>query len=277
MNGPGYKPRMVSYDRAGSGEPLVLIHGLGGSRTIWRPVWDRLIQARDVIAVDMPGFGQSPPLPAGVAPTARRLGESVADLCETLGLERPHYAGNSLGAWAALELAKQGRAASVCALSPAGLWRRALGPRRFDSRRLGRRVQLLLPLLMSSSRARAALLRTTLAHPERLDRGEARALVLDWLTAPGYEAANAEMRGAVFEHPEQVEVPTTIAWGSEDRLVAAPRRERMPPGSRFVVLEGCGHTPTWDDPDQVAELLLDTSGGQVSSGASSPGQAPVAR
>ena len=268
---------MLSFDRAGSGEPLVLIHGLGGSRMIWRPVWDRLTQMRDVIAVDMPGFGQSPPLPEGVAPTARRLGEAVAVLCDELGLDRPHYAGNSLGAWAALELAKQDRAASVCALSPAGLWRRPLGPRSFDSRRLGRRLRPVLPLLMASARARGRLLRTTLARPERLSRREAKALVLDWLTAPGYDAANLEMRCSVFEHPEQVSVPTTIAWGSEDRLVAPPRPERMPPGSRFLVLEGCGHTPTWDDPDRVAELLLDASSGQASSGASSPGQEPVAR
>ena len=71
-------------------------------------------------------------------------------------------------------------------------------------------------------------------------------------------------------------MPTTIAWGSEDRLVRAPRRERMPPGSRYLVLEGCGHTPTWDDPDRVAQLLLHASS-YSASGFSSPGQEPVAR
>jgi pimeloyl-ACP methyl ester carboxylesterase len=268
---------MVSYDRAGTGEPLVLIHGLGGSRLIWRPVFDRLAAERDVIAVDMPGFGGSPPLPDGNRPTALRLGEAVADLCDELGLRRPHYAGNSLGAWAALELAKQDRTASVCGISPAGLWRGPLGPRRFDARRLGLRLRPLLPLLMSSARARGALLRSTLAHPERLSRAEAKALVLDWLASPGYDAANIEMRTSVFEHPERVTVPTTIAWGAEDRLTRPPRRERMPPGSRYVVLEGCGHTPMWDDPDRIVELLLDASAGHSGSGASSPGQAPVAR
>ena len=268
---------MVDYDRAGSGEPLVLIHGLGGSRLIWRPVFERLAAEREVIAVDMPGFGSSPPLADGGPPTARALGEAVAELCRSLGVERPHYAGNSLGAWAALELAKQGRAASVCGISPAGLWRRPLGPRRRDLRRLALRLRPLLPLLMSSARARGAMLRTTVAHPERIPRAEAKALVLDWLGSPGYDAANAEMRAAVFEEPERVTVPVTIAWGSEDRLVAAPRRERMPPGTRYLVLEGCGHTPTWDDPDRVTELLLDASGGHSGSGASSPGQDPVAR
>jgi pimeloyl-ACP methyl ester carboxylesterase len=268
---------MVAYDRAGSGEPLVLLHGLGGSRRIWAPVFERLAAERDVLAADLPGFGESPPLPEGTPATAARLGHSVAALCDELGLSRPHFAGNSLGAWAALELAKEGRAASVCAISPAGLWRRPLGPRSFDSRQLGRRLRPLIPLLMSSSRARGRLLQTTLAHPERLTRAEAKGLVLDWLASPGYDAANLELRTTIFEHPERVTVPTTVAWGSEDHLVAPPRRERMPPDARYVVLEGCGHTPTWDDPDRVAELLLDASGGHSSSGASSPGQEPVAR
>ena len=85
------------------------------------------------------------------------------------------------------------------------------------------------------------------------------------------------MRAHVFEHPELVTVPTTIAWGTEDRLVGPPsasgcRRERATSCST-----GLGHTPTWDDPPRIAELLLEASGGaQVGSGRSSPGQAPVA-
>jgi pimeloyl-ACP methyl ester carboxylesterase len=268
---------MVAYERAGSGEPLVLIHGLGGSRRIWTPVLDRLAAERDVIALDLPGFGESPPLPAGVPATAANLGAAVGELCRELGLKRVHLAGNSLGAWAALELAKDGVAASVCGISPAGLWRKPIGPSRRDARRIGRRLRPLLPLLMSSARAREVMLRTTVARPERLSREEARGLIRDWLASPGYDEANAEMRARVFEDPERVEVPTTIGWGAEDRLVRPPRPERMPAHTRYLVLEGCGHTPTWDDPERIAELLLDASAQPVSSGSSSPGQEPVAR
>jgi pimeloyl-ACP methyl ester carboxylesterase len=266
----------IAHSRAGAGEPLVLIHGLGGSRRIWDPLLDRLTAERDVVAVDLPGFGESAPLPDGVAPTAANLGLAVAELCADLGLRRPHLAGNSLGAWAALELAKSGAAASVCAISPAGLWRRPLGPRRFDSHGWALRLRPLMPLLLASARLRARFLRTTVARPERLTSAEGKALVHDWLDAPGYEAASAEMRSHVFEQPELVTVPTTIAWGTEDGLVGPPRRERMPPGARYVELEGLGHTPTWDDPPRIAELVLEASS-QASSGGSSPGQAPVAR
>ena len=175
-------------------------------------------------------------------------------------------AGNSLGGWVALEIAKGGRAASVCAISPAGLWSRPLGPRRFDSHGLARRLRPLLGPLLASERVRHALLGTSLARPERVSREQARALITDWIDAPGYQAANREMRAEVFERPDLVTVPTTIAWGTEDGLVAAPRAERMPPGARYVVLEGLGHTPTWDDPERVARLLLEASSAGAPSG-----------
>ncbi|MGH2952219.1 MAG: alpha/beta fold hydrolase, partial [Solirubrobacterales bacterium] len=69
-----------------------------------------LARERDVVNVDMPGFGRSPPLADGVRPTAANLGRAITGLCRELGIERPHLAGNSLGAWACLEMAKAGEA-----------------------------------------------------------------------------------------------------------------------------------------------------------------------
>jgi pimeloyl-ACP methyl ester carboxylesterase len=237
---------------------------------------DRVAAERDVLAVDMPGFGQSDVLPADVPPTPANLGAAIGDLCAELGLERYHLAGNSLGAWAALELAKTGPVASVLAISPAGLWRSPLGPRRFNSHAFAHRLGPLLSALVSSPSLRTRFLQTTVGHPERLSVKEGKALIRDWVDAPGYDAANDEMRSHVFEHPELVTIPTTVAWGALDQLVRPPRPERMPPGARYIELPDVGHTPTWDDPELIARLILDTSSDQASSGRSSPGQAPVA-
>ncbi len=250
----------LNHERRGTGEPLVLIHGLGGSSRIWAPVLDRLAAYRDTIAVDLPGAGRSPLLDAGIDSTPANLGLAVSDLCDRLEVERPHVAGNSLGGWVALEMAKAGQAASVCAISPAGLWPRPLGARRFDLHGLSRTLRPLVGLALRSGELRERLLVTTMAHPERLNEEEARGLIEDWISAPGYEAANRAMRSHVFTDPELVTVPTTIAWASEDRLVAPPRPDRMPPGARYVVLEGLGHTPTWDDPERITSLLLEASG-----------------
>ncbi|MFN8113604.1 MAG: alpha/beta fold hydrolase [Solirubrobacterales bacterium] len=247
----------LAYERTGAGPPLVLIHGLGATRGIWRPQLDALAAERDVIAVDMPGFGESPALPGPATPWA--LGDAIARLCDELGIDRPHLAGNSLGGWVALEMAKAGRAESTCLISPAGLWRQPLGPRRADARGWARRLR---PVVMAMTRVgllREAMLRTSLGLPERAPAGAGREMIAAWIDAPGYESANEEMRRFVCEDLDRVRVPTTIVWGELDRLVAPPRPERRPPGSRFLRIEGIGHTPNWDDPELVARLLLEAS------------------
>ena len=250
----------IAYERTGEGPPLVLIHGLGATRRIWAPQIDRLALERDVIALDLPGFGESPPL--GEPPTPWALGAAVTRLCTEIGVDSPHVAGNSLGGWVALEIAKAQEASSVCLISPAGLWRRPLGPRKVNTRKWSRRLRPLLSALTHSRRAREAMLRTTVGRPENVPISDARQLIDAWISAPGYDAANAEMRRYVCEDLDRVSVPTTIAWGELDRLVGPPRPERRPPGSRFIKLENCGHTPNWDVPELISELLLQTSAGE---------------
>jgi pimeloyl-ACP methyl ester carboxylesterase len=247
----------IAFERVGSGPPLLLVHGLGGTRGIWRPQIGRLAREREVIAVDMPGFGDSPPLPGRATPWG--MAEALIDLCGELGVERPHVAGNSLGGWVGLEMAKREGARSLCLISPAGLWRRPLGPRRRDVRRLARRARPLVATALRFRGPREAMLRTTVGRPGNLTAADAREVVLGWVDAPGYEAANDEMRAHVADGLDAVAVPTTIAWGELDRLVAPPRPERRPPGSSFLVLPGCGHTPNWDEPELVAGLLLEAS------------------
>src|SRR5258708_1774749 len=112
----------LSFDRRGSGEPLVLIHGIGHRWQAWEPVIDRLAAHHDVIAIDIPGFGESPMLELGPGerPTMDVAMRQIAESFKDFGIERPHVAGNSLGGALALELAKAGHAASVTALSPGG-------------------------------------------------------------------------------------------------------------------------------------------------------------
>jgi pimeloyl-ACP methyl ester carboxylesterase len=246
--------------RRGRGEPLLLIHGLGGSSRIWEPVLDLLASEREAIALDLPGFGTAPGLPEGTEPSAANLAAALRERCLELGIERPHIAGNSLGGWVTLEAGRAGWAASVTALSPAGLWPAPLGSRRRDPRAWARRLRPLVALALRARRPREAALRTFAARPERIPADAGRELILDWVDAPGYDDANRAMRGHVFDpagYPP--ELPVTIAWCERDRLVGPPRRERLPAQSRLLVLPGVGHTPTWDDPELVARVLLEGS------------------
>lgn len=241
-------------------EPLLLLHGLGASRVVWEPVIRLLEGEREVVVLDMPGFGAAPPLPAGVEPSPANLAAAIHARCEELGARRPHVAGNSLGGWVALEMGREGWAASVTALSPAGLWRAPLGPRRRDPHRWAGRVRPLVSLALRFRRPREAMLATFAAHPERVPVRQGSELVLGWIDASGYRGANRAMRTHLFDpdgYPD--DVPVTIAWGEHDRLVGPPKPARRPAGARFLVLPGVGHTPTWDDPELIARTLLDGS------------------
>jgi pimeloyl-ACP methyl ester carboxylesterase len=79
-------------------------------------------------------------------------------------------------------------------------------------------------------------------------------LVRAYVTASGYATANAAMRAEVFSDYDEVRVPVTLVWGELDRLVRRPRK--TVPEWRTILLHGCGHIPTWDDPSQVARALL---------------------
>jgi pimeloyl-ACP methyl ester carboxylesterase len=247
----------LAFDRSGSGPPLVLIHALGADRHVWRPVTEMLARERDVIAVDLPGFGDSPLLEPGDEPTAAELARIVSEFVRELGVDRPHVAGNSLGGWVALEMALAGDAKSVSAIAPAGLWPRPLGGKPGVGRSIAQAVGPALPLLLASDGARSLALSATVAHPERVPRDEAVRLVRAYADAPGYDAANAAMRAGRFASLERIRVPVTLAWPDRDRLVGRPAY--LPPRVRNVVLRDCGHMPMWDDPRQVARMLLTAS------------------
>ncbi len=245
---------MITGLRRGSGRPLVLLHTLGTDHRMWDPVLERLAAERDVLALDLPGFGGSPALARG-SPVALAL--AVSGFLASRGIERPHVAGNSLGGWVALEMAAAGRAASVTAIAPAGLWSRPLEPKRSTTRTIARvLLPVLAPLLRTRAGRRLAFAGTA-ARPELIPPEAAMRLARAYATAPGFRAANDAMRAARFTALDRLTIPVTLAWPEFDRLVARPRR--LPASVRSVVLRGCGHLPTWDDPEQVARVLLDGS------------------
>jgi len=250
----------LAHDRTGAGPPLLLVHGIGSCKEMWRPVVPALARERDVVALDLPGFGQSP---RGAA-TVEGLAREVAAFADELGLEGWHVAGNSLGGGVALALGAMGRVRSACALSPIG----------FANDREAAYSRAVLATTRVLSRA-AAPVAATLAGPRWLRSASmshiaARAGRIPAADAALWTRACADATGFwdLLRNAPSWEVvppscPTTIAWGDRDRLLIfsrqAPRARRVLPDARHVVLRGCGHVPTWDDPGQVAQAILEAS------------------
>jgi pimeloyl-ACP methyl ester carboxylesterase len=253
----------VNFHRAGSGPPLVLVHGVGLRWQVWRPVIERLIGSFDVIACDSPGFGRSAPLPAGVEPTIPAYAEVFSGLFKDLGVRRPHVAGNSMGGAIALELARRREVASATTFSPAGFWTPA--ERRYCQLSLGLVAGLPQPLraLAATRAGRVALFKQTFGWPRRIPASDAVAILANALSALAFAPALKAFDHYDFSAGEELRAtPVTIAWGRYDRLLIyalqAPRARSRLPFARHVTL-GAGHVPFFDDPAAVTETIRVTA------------------
>ena len=249
----------LNHVRRGSGPPLLLTHTLGGSVVQWNPVIDRLAAEREVVAVDMPGFGDSPELPEGIEPSPANLATAVLDFYESLGLGKPGVAGISLGGWVAIECGRQGRASAVVALCPAGFWKEPFTPGRPSAHLAARAAAPIAPVLMRLPGFKRRALAESFRHPERVSTVDAVTLVQDYGRCRAYVEANRLMSEGLLDDLDEVEVPLTIAWAEHDRTVRnRPLKDGvLPRHVRQVELPGCGHLPTWDDPERVSELILE--------------------
>ncbi|MFE0821439.1 alpha/beta fold hydrolase [Streptomyces sp. NPDC058847] len=255
----------LAYARVGEGEPLLLLHGIGHHRQAWDPVVDILATEREVVAVDLPGFGQSSALPHGL-PTMNAV---LGAFCAALGLDRPHVAGNSLGGLLALELGRENLVRSVTALSPAGFWTRAERRYAFGVLMGMRRTARSLPLPLVERLSRTAVGRTALtstiyARPARRSPEAVVAETLALAHAQGFSETLRAGRSVLFTD-DVPGIPVTVAWGDRDRLLLPRqgiRAKHAMPRARLVRLPGCGHVPMNDDPALVARVLLDGSGVQ---------------
>lgn len=257
----------LAYERYGSGPPLVLLHGVGHRRQAWGAVLGRLTPHRDVIMVDLPGHGESPPLTLAGRPVLDAMLAEVTRLLDELGLDRPHVAGNSLGGRLALEAGVRGRAATVTALSPAGFWRNR-GEIAYDRavfkimELAGARTQRFAPALVRSTAGRAILYGAIVSRPSRLTPQQALGDATAFLAAT--DALHVILAGMTnFTGAMPAGVPVMIAWGTRDRLLF-PGQARVAkaylPQALLVPLPGCGHVPMTDDPPLVADVLLRGSG-----------------
>lgn len=273
--------------RAGSGEPVVFLHGFTAAWGIWRPVLADLVARYEVIAPTLPGHDGGPPYPADRPMTFADSTDAVEGLLDELGVGSAHLVGNSMGGGIALELAKRGRARSVVALAPAGGWSRGdgEGPRigAFFARqiRMLRRTHAWSERIMRRPGTRRLAFRDIMRHGELVSPGDAagvsRAALRCSISQRAIEALLADDGGLAIGGLDKIACPVLLATPQFDRVLPgprhAPRYRREIPGVRAVALTDCGHVPMWDDTERVTELIVEHVDGSRGHGSGAEPQA----
>jgi 3-oxoadipate enol-lactonase len=239
----------IAWERRGSGEPLLLVHGLGYARWGWEPVLEPLERSFDLILFDNRGIGESdaPPGPYTVA----ELAADAAQVLDEAGVERANVLGTSLGGMVAQELAltapeRVDRLVLACT-TPGG-------PEAFPMPE--RTVQL-----MTSGATLRQFVENALApgpDPELVDRilrhREATAQPLDAWSAQAAAGATFDALGRIA----RVEAPTLILHGTEDAVVDSRNSSLLAsriPDSRVELFPGGGHLFFWEQPDRFVDVV----------------------
>jgi len=254
----------LDHRRAGSGDPLLLVHGIGSNWRMWKPVLDRLEAQHEVLSVDLPGFGRSAPLPDGITPTMSALADALEDTLDAAGWGQAHVAGNSMGGWLGLEPARRGRVTCAVAISPAGMWsprENAYAQRmlRFQHR-VASAVAPHADTLARNVLARTMLFSGVSSRPWQVDPSAGAESLRLFADAPGWETTLQAMHSEQPRGLASIDCPVRIVWGTRDALLLprqADRFVREIPDAELVRLPGLGHVPMGDDPDAVAESILE--------------------
>jgi pimeloyl-ACP methyl ester carboxylesterase len=264
--------------RAGSGEPLLLVHGIASSWRCWNPVLPALAERHEVLAVDLPGFGASPPLPSHLPRTVPAITDAVEAELDTRGIGTASIAGNSMGGWVALELARRGRAREVVAISPAGLGTP-------DENRRSRRRLLFLRAVAralaggATAVTRNAPLRATIfalvaARPARVRPADGAAAIEAAARCPGFRRTLDWLFANQVAGLDEIRCPVKVLWGSRDLILSPRQAERFGvriPHADVRRLPRLGHIPMSDDPELIASSILEQTGPHRG-----PSQRPIA-
>jgi pimeloyl-ACP methyl ester carboxylesterase len=255
----------LHFVRRGTGRPLLLVHGLGGSWRSWNTLLDPLAAERDVIAVDLPGHGQTPKL-SGVH-SIGNLADAVTSFLTQHDLLGIDAVGSSMGARLVLELARRGGVlGAVVSLDPGGFWQGWQVPLFYHSVSLSGKLvtalQPVMPALAGSAVGRTVLLPQFSARPWAVDAQLARDEMHSFAHSPAFAELLDQLAHGEVQRPApkgSIPEPLVIGWGRQDR-VCLPSQSTLAlekfPDARLYWFEHCGHFPQWDQPAEAIRLIL---------------------
>lgn len=253
--------------KRGQGKPLLLIHGIGSSWRTWNPIMDALAAQREVIAIDLPGHGETPVLEG--ENSIYTLTDAVIRWLEENRLTGIDCVGSSMGARVVLELARRGALGAVVSLDPGGFWTGWQVPVFYYSVavsvRLLRLLQPVMPAIAGNALGRTLLLSQFSLRPWKVPAQVALTEMQTFARTRNFDELLRQLAyGKTQEGAPRGSItsPLVIGWGRQDRVVLPSQAARALvafPDARLHWFDSCGHFPHWDQPAQTVELILSTT------------------
>ena len=262
----GLPSSFTASHHAGTGPPLVLLHGFVDTWRTWELVLPAIERHHEVLAPTLAGHAGGPPIDGEISGAV--LADAVERAMDDAGFETAHIVGNSLGGYVALQLAERERARSVVALAPAGGWAQGDGSFRdtlaFQStmHEMAKAAAPHAEALLASEEGRrraTEYIATNYEHiPVELLVHQVRGVAACDVAVPLIEYA---LREGWSLDAGKIKCPVRIAWGTDDRLLSWPAaaarfRDEWLPNAEWVELDGIGHCPQLDVPLETAQLIL---------------------
>lgn len=255
----------MHHTRTGHGKPLLLVHGLGGSIRSWDTIMPSLAQTREVIALDLPGHGNT--AREADSGTFDGLARSLDQWLDAEGLAGIDMVGSSMGARLVLEMARRGRGGAVVALDPGGFWqgweRTFFRTTITASIGLVRTLRPALPAISRNIAGRTALMIQLSARPWALDPALIAHELQSFADTSTFDALVKDLAdGPNQQGPAKTSGPVVIGWGRKDRLCLPQQAERAMaafPTATLHWFEQSGHFPMWDQPQESVRMILNAT------------------
>lgn len=259
-------PSTIAHSIHGDGPTLVLIHGICHSRHAWDDVLPGLVDHFRVVAIDLPGHGETPDPDSLDDEVGERMLDDLAAFLREVSPdgEKPHVAGNSLGGYFALELARRGHAASATAFNPAGFFHGPWDQRRTVAqflalRGIGRALKPVLPVMAKTAIGRTAMFGMFSSKPWRLAPD---AVARDAKNMLGNTVIDHGLKASFDYSPDVAGAPQTVFWGTTDLTLMRgwKRHFEVLPDVPLHLLPGLGHVPMVDDGPTIADCIRRSAG-----------------
>lgn len=263
----------VNYAEIGEGKPILFVHGLAGCWRNWLENLPHFGRTHRAIALDLPGFGDSP-MPSWPIDMPA-YGRLIHDFCEKLGIDRvAALVGNSMGGFVSTEavIERPSRFERLVLVSAAGVSFAEARGRRVDATL--RMLEATAPFMtgprriwLNRKRSRQIAFGRVIRYPSRLRPELLQEQMEPGLQSPGFFDGLRSIGGYdTRERLPEIEIPTLIVWGLNDQVVpveAAIGYHRLIPESRLEIFERTGHVPQLERPARFNSLLDDFIAGET--------------